>query len=128
MAVLAGLLLSPHASEAGCGDYVLVRGRIVPMVHFMPDQPTPQQPTNGERSSDAAAEHGSPHLPCHGPGCSNGSFPAQAPVPGVVVSIDRWAMAPGNTVPDCDCCCSLLAEPGDCVVDGFRLSILRPPK
>lgn len=128
MAVFASLVLSPRASEAGCGDYVWIRGRTVPTLHSMTDQPTPGQPTNGDGSSDDAAEHGSPHRPCHGPGCSDGSIPAEAPVRGVVVSIDRWAMAPGDTLPDCVCCNNMLAEPFDFVADGFRLSILRPPR
>lgn len=128
MAVCAGLLLTPRASEAACGDYVAVRGRFVPMVHSLPDQLTPDQPTNGDGSSQDTTEHGAPRRPCQGPNCSNGSFPEQAPAPGVVVSVDRWAVAASDTLPSVVCCDNLLAEPVDFVVDGFRLSILRPPR
>ena len=123
MAVVAGLLLSPRASEAGCGDYVWVRGQFVPMTHYLPDQPA-----STEGSPADSANHGAPQRPCRGPGCSDGSAPPEAPVPGVVVSLDRWAMAPGDTLSILVCCDNLLAEPVDLVTDGFRSSILRPPR
>lgn len=119
MALCAGVLLTPRPSEAGCGDYVWIHGRPVPVVHSMPDQPA---------TTDGTSDHGLPQRRCQGPGCSDGSFPPQAPAPGVVVSIDRWAMAPGDTLPRIVCCDNLPAEPSDLVENGFRLSILRPPR
>lgn len=123
LTVVAGCFLVPRASHASCGDYLQVRGAAVPMVHYTPDQSS-----SSDVISDFAADHGSPNPPCQGPGCSNGSIPQQAPVPRVVVSIDRWAVAPGDTAPEVDCCATLLAEPFGVVPDGFRLSILRPPR
>ena len=123
MALCAGVLLSPRPSEAGCGDYVRIRGRLAPMAHAMPDQPM-----SAEGTPVDAANHGSPLRPCHGPGCSDDSSPRQAPVPVVVVSIDRWAVAPDDALPNSVCCDDMLAEPVDFVADAFRLSILRPPR
>jgi hypothetical protein len=123
VALWAGVLLSPRPTEAGCGDYVWIRGQPAAMAHSMPGQAA----SPGGTSNDAA-EHGAPHRPCQGPGCSDGSFPPQAPAPGVVVSIDRWAMAPGEMLPESSCCSTLLAESCDLVAIEFRLSILRPPR
>ena len=121
MALFAGFLLSPRASEAGCGEHVQIRGRHAPMAHSMPDQPT-------GGSSDDRADHSLPHRPCQGPGCSNGSLPPQAPTPRTTVSIDRWALAFGDTFPIPISCSNVLAETLPIVPDGFRLSILRPPR
>jgi len=121
LALFAALLLSPRASEAGCGDYVLIGGRHVPMAHSRPE------PTRTDAASNQP-DHGLPQRPCHGPGCSDGSFPPQAPAPVLVVSIDRWAVAPGDTLPNVACRSDVLAEPLDFVAAGFRLSILRPPR
>lgn len=109
MALLAGFLLSPRVSEAGCGGDVQIRGRHAPMAHSMPD-------------------HSPPHRPCQGPGCSNGSLPPQAPTPKTTVSIDRWALALGDTFLNPVSCSNVLAEPLQIVPDGFRLNILRPPR
>jgi len=121
VALFAGFLLSPRVSEAGCGDYVQIRGRHATMAHSMPDQPT-------DRSLDDRADHSPPHRPCQGPGCSDGSVPPQAPTPGPTVSIDRWALAPGDTFLNPVSCSDVLAETLQIVTDGFRLSILRPPR
>jgi hypothetical protein len=120
VALFAGFLLSPRVSEAGCGDYVQIRDRHAPMAHSMPD------PT--DRKSDNRADHSPPHRPCQGPGCSDRSVPPQAPPPGTTVSIDRWALAPDDTFPNPVSCSNVLAEPVQIVTDGFRLSILRPPR
>lgn len=121
MALFAVSLLSPRVSEAGCGDYVQIRGRHAPMAHSMPDQPTRRNLANG-------ADHSPPHRPCQGPGCSNGSVPPQAPTPETTVSLDRWALALGDTFLNPVSCSNVLAEPLPIVPDGFRLSILRPPR
>ena len=121
VALFAGFLLSPRASAAGCGDYVRIGDRHAPMAHSMPDQPTHGNSADG-------ADHSRPHRPCQGPGCSNGSVPSQAPAPGTTISIDRWALAPADTFPSPVSCSNVLAEPLQIVTDGFRLSILRPPR
>ncbi len=121
VAVCASLLLSPNSSEAGCGDYVRVHGGIAPMGHSMAERPASTE-------SDDAADYGLPHCPCQGPNCSNGSVPPESPGPGVVVSIDRWALAPGDKLLNFVCCGNMLAEPFDLMADGFRLSLLRPPR
>ncbi len=121
VALFAGFLLSPRVCEAGCGDHVPIRDRHAPMAHSMPDQPT------RGRSADGADHSPSPR-PCQGPGCSQGSVPLQAPTPPTIVSIDRWALAPGDTFSNPVSSSHVLAEPRQIVTDGFRLSILRPPR
>jgi hypothetical protein len=91
------------------------------MAHSIPDQPAHGKSADG-------ADHSPPHRRCHGPGCSDGSVPPQAPSPGTTVSIDRWALAPGDTLPNPVSCSNVLAEPPQIVTDGFCLSILRPPR
>jgi len=125
LALCAGVLLTPRPSEAGCGDYVWIRGRPVSMVHSIPDQPT--NPDTDSTAGDIA-DHGAPHRPCHGPRCSDGSIPPVAPVPGAVVSVDQWAVSPRDALPNIVSCDNMLAEPLDLVAAGFRLSILRPPR
>lgn len=122
-ALLAGALLSPRTSDAGCGDYVWIQGRPVRMAHS-----TQQLPTTGTGSSNNAAGAGSTGRPCQGPGCSDDSFPPQVPAPVIVVSIDRWAMTAIDPLPILVSCAKTLADRFDVVVDGFRLSILRPPR
>lgn len=121
MALVAGLLLSPRVAEAGCGDYVLIGGGHLPMARAMPAQPT-------DGSSADKADHSPPHRPCQGPGCSDGSIPPQSPTPETTSSLDRWALTPNDTLPNPVPCSNLLAEPRHMVADGFRLSILRPPR
>lgn len=121
--ILASLLLVPRASQAACGDYVQVSGRTALMHDSMENQSTTR-----DGSMDETKSHHAPRLPCHGPGCSNRSLPPAVPVPNVVVSFERWAVASGDTPPDSVSCNSMLAEPVDIVEDGFRLSILRPPR
>lgn len=123
MAVFASLLLTPRASEAACGDYVLVSSHAAEMNHAMPHRESMTKESLVDR-----VDHDKAGRPCHGPNCSNGRFPPLAPVPTVVVSIERWALASTVTLPRCDSCYNLLAEPVDLIVDGFRLSILRPPR
>jgi len=121
VALFAGFLLSPRVSEAGCGNYVQIRDRHAPMAHSMPDQPTHGNSADG-------ADHSRPHRPCQGPGCSNGSVPPPAPNPGTTVSMDRWGLMAVDTLPNLASCSNVLAESVDFVTDGFRLSILRPPR
>lgn len=117
VALFAGLLLMPRASEASCGDYVHVGGHAAMSDHAMPNQPTRQ-----------AADHGAPHRPCRGPGCSNGPLPAPLPAPIGLVSWEEWALV-AQDLPACsDGSTHLFAEPCDLVAAGFCLSILRPPR
>lgn len=121
MALFAGFLVSPRVAEAGCGDYVLKGSGHPPMARSMPDQPT-------DGNSADSADHSPPHRPCHGPGCSNSPIPPQAPVLVTADSIDRWALTPGDALPNPVSCSNVLAEPLHIVTDGSRLSILRPPR
>lgn len=121
MAFLTGFLLSPRVCKAGCGDPVLIHGHQASMTHSMPD------PLSDANADDRAAPS-LPHRPCRGPGCSNRSIPPQAPAPGSGVSIDRWALAPGDFFLNPVSCSRVLAEPLQIVTDGFRLGILRPPR
>ena len=120
-ALFAGFLLSPRIAQAGCGDYVMIGNGHVPMAHSLPDQPS-------DGSSPGRADHSPPHRPCQEPGCSNGSVPPLAPIPVTTDSIDRWTLIPNDTLPNPVSCSNVLAEPLQIVVDGFRLSILRPPR
>jgi hypothetical protein len=121
VALFAGFLLSPRIAEAGCGDYVSIHGGHVAIAHSMPNQPV-----NGGAAD--GADHNKPHRPCQGPGCRDGSIPPQAPTPGTTYSIDRWALAPGDALPNPVSCSNELVEPRRVVTDGFHLSILRPPR
>ena len=121
LAIFAGLLLTPRASEASCGDYVHVNGRPAMAAHSMSDHPP------GD-STQQTADHRTPRRPCHGPGCSERPLPPVAPVPHVVGSAEQWALASCDIAANPVCCNSLLAEPHDLVAAGFRLSILRPPR
>jgi len=123
LAVFAGLLLTPRASEATCGDYLHVGNHSAALAHALSNQPTGTDAT----SNNVAVPRG-PHRPCQGPGCSGHTLPSQVPVAGVIVSIEEWALVPVNTVPKFVCSNQWLAEPFDLVADGSRLSILRPPR
>jgi hypothetical protein len=121
VALFASFLLSPRIVEAGCGDNVVILDGHMPTAHSMPDQPT-------DGGSADGADHNPPHRPCQGPGCSDGSVPPQVPTPGTTDPIERWALAPGDTLPNSLSCSNVLAEPLHIATDGFRLSILRPPR
>lgn len=121
LALLAGLVLAPRASEAGCGDYVLIGGQHARIVHLAHG--------HDEAANQSDEGHEAPErAPCHGPGCSNGSFPPLTPAPVISISIDRWAVASFENVPNPVSISRLLAEPADFIGDGCRLSILRPPR
>jgi len=121
VALFAGFLLSPRIAQAGCGDYVMIGNRHVPMANSIPDQPT-------DESSPGKADHSPPHRPCQGPGCSNGAVPPTAPTPVTTDSIDRWVLTTNDTLPNPVSCANVHAEPPHIVTEGFRLSILKPPR
>lgn len=121
MALVAGFLLCPRIAEAGCGDHVSIGSGHGPKARPMPDRPTDGSPAD-------RADHSPPHRPCQGPGCSDGSVPPRAPAPETTDSIDRWALTPGDTLPNPVSCSNVLAEPLHIVTDGFRLIVLRPPR
>jgi hypothetical protein len=121
VALLGGFLLSPRIAQASCGDYVLIGASHVQTAHSMLGQPT-------DGNSSGRADHSRPYQPCHGPGCSNGSIPPQAPIPTTTDSIERWALTPNDKFPNLTSCSNVLPEPLDNVTDGFRVSILRPPR
>jgi hypothetical protein len=121
--VFASLILMPRASDAACGDYVHVSGQSMTSFRSMSDHASTADPLAADVTGDRT-----PHPPCHGPGCSNGSLPSPAPVPTVVVSMERGALAPADRPSVVICRSNMLAEPADLIVDGFRSSILRPPR
>ncbi len=121
VAILTGFALSPRVAQASCGDYVWVGGRHAPLADSMPDKST-------DASSPGQTNYHPPHEPCHGPGCSNRSFPTPAPNSVTIDSIERWALTASDALPYLVSCSSLLLEPPCIGTDGFRLSILRPPK
>ena len=116
MALFVGFWLTPRAAEASCGDYVRIGGQAAMAAHDMHDQPK------------EAKDHGAPHRPCRGPGCSRAPLPAQAPVPVTVVLLEQWAVVNADAPPTLHCRTKLLAEPAERVAAGFRSSILRPPR
>ena len=118
-AVFTSFLLIPRAANAACGDYLHVNGRSPETIHSI---------SAPAADSNDSENNGGPHRPCHGPGCSNGSFPPPVPVPSVIVSIERWAVATADIVPTHVSSNNALAGPSDPIVEGFRLSILRPPR
>lgn len=121
--VFAIFLLTPRASEAACGDYLHHADHSAAMVHFLPDGLT-----RTDHHSDDLAKQGAPHRRCQGPNCSGRSFPPPAPPPSVDDLNERWALASVETNPNMVCNNDRLAEPDQRVADGFRLSILRPPR
>jgi hypothetical protein len=121
--VFTGLLLTPRASEATCGDYLHVGNRSAAVVRTLPNLPK-----SIDVGSHNVADPSQPQ-PCHGPGCSRSSSPAPAaPVAVVVFSIEQWALTSVDTIPNIVGSDQLLAEPFDVDADGSRLSILRPPR
>ena len=127
VAVVTNFLLTPGVCEAACGDYVQARGHTAGMLHSMSGQPASMDGSSVDGTSVDGADHSAPR-PCQGPACSNRSFPPQAPAPSVVTSVERWAQARADVLPNSVCRYNRLAEPVDLVVDGFRSSILRPPR
>ena len=124
IAVFAGVLLAPRTSEAGCGNYVEVNGLPTASAHISRVQ---------SAMKDGAANHASNgnsrHHPCQGPSCSGGSYPPLEPVSITVVSTDRWAVVDSDAnVALTETFRHLLAETADSGPDGFRSSILRPPR
>ncbi|MBS0263251.1 MAG: hypothetical protein JSS02_15010 [Planctomycetes bacterium] len=116
--LLSLCVLAPSRAEASCGDYVKVSGQaamaghnsVSDVDHGMPDSHDPARPR------------------CHGPNCSNGSFPPVAPSQRLEVRVEQWAI-PASAglalVPEAGV---LLVEPGAMVCTGHGLSILRPPR
>jgi hypothetical protein len=114
--LLASVVLTPSWAEASCGDYVTIGGqhgqlaRSSAVDNHMPESHDPAKPR------------------CHGPSCSNGSFPPAAPAPRIVVLVEHWALPIGATHCQSPITSSLLAETREAPCDGFGSSILRPPR
>jgi hypothetical protein len=117
--LLASFVFAPSRAEASCGDYVMVGGqhghdapsaRAGMAHHDMPDSHDPAKPR------------------CHGPSCSNGSFPPAAPAPRVEATAEQWAFSSGSPLCQSPPTCSLLSETREVACAGFGLSILRPPR
>jgi hypothetical protein len=112
--LLASVVFAPSKAEASCGDYVMIGGQHVHKghsgTHEMPGSHDPTKPR------------------CHGPSCSNGSFPPAAPAPRIVVTVEQWAIPDGTASSQSPQSSSLLADTRDLPCDGFGSSILRPPR
>ncbi|MSR56269.1 MAG: hypothetical protein EXS05_01170 [Planctomycetaceae bacterium] len=131
LALLVGLAVLPNRADAGCGDYVLIRGRHVAMDHgpVAPGSVSADKAASYIGFVDAADRDANPARPaCRGPHCSDGSMPPSAPMPKINVSIDRWACQAGEYCPSLVSTSSLFAEPREFVAEAFGLSILRPPR
>ena len=133
VALCAGVLLSPRPSEAGCGDYVWIRGRPVPMVHSMPTaDESDGTADDGTVDDGSCGRRGRPRLASStlsGSGLFGRLISATGAGPWRrrLTSIDGpWH--PATRFQTLICCDNMLAEPFDLVADGFRLSILRPPR
>jgi hypothetical protein len=117
LALFATCVFAPSRAEASCGDYVKVNGHNSTM-----DHETANSSQNGAPTHDPAAPR------CHGPHCSNGSFPPAAPAPKLEVRVEDWALPGGFEVSLSPESGSLLAEQREIPCAGYGLSILRPPR
>jgi hypothetical protein len=121
VALSAGCLLNPAIARASCGDYVMIGTGQVPLAHSKPFQPT-------DEHSAESSNHRLPHCPCRGPGCSNGPASPLTPIPPSTDSDDRWPVIANDSLPNPVSNSNVFAEPLHIVIDGFRSSILRPPR
>jgi hypothetical protein len=116
LVLLASAVTAPSRAEASCGDYVTVAGQQGQPAH------------TGMMNHDTTGTHDPAKPRCHGPSCSNGSFPPAAPAPRIVVVVEHWALPNGLTLCQSPVTSSLLAETREAPCDGFGSSILRPPR
>jgi hypothetical protein len=104
-------LLVPAFADATCGDHVQIL------------------PPGASSSQPGDAEHPAPTAPCHGPNCSRGSLPLQAPplAPPTVVSGPTELMldviAPPEPSPS-----SLLASDNPSLPNRSADPIFHPPR
>lgn len=135
--IVAGLAVSPDAVQAGCGDYVMIRGRHVAMSHGSGGHQAsvPFDEVELSALSDDAivpdegqAASGSRRTSCRGPHCRDGSAPPSAPLFKISVSIERWAHGTRESAPELCLVSEVFAEPREAVAEGLGLSILRPPR
>lgn len=123
LAIFASLLLTPRTSEATCGDYLTGNGHSGSMRHVMTDELAVAH----DGIFQLLHQRG-PRPPCHGPGCSQHSLPRQMQVPMIVVSLEQWALVFAVNSPTVVASENLPADRPEFVGDGYRLSILRPPR
>ena len=116
LVLLASIVYAPSQAEASCGDYVMIGGKHVPAGH------------SGSMQHDMPGDHDSGKPRCHGPSCSNGSFPPAAPAPRIEVTVEQWAIPDGSALCQSPQNSSLLADTREIPCDGFGSSILRPPR
>ena len=119
--LLASIVFAPSKAEASCGDYVMIGGSHGHTAHSGAAH-------SGTVGHDMPGSHDPAQPRCHGPSCSNGSFPPAAPAPRLVVTVEQWAIPDGSA--DCQTPQSsfLLADLREIPCDGFGTSILRPPR
>jgi hypothetical protein len=113
--LLVSFVFAPSRAEASCGDYVMIGGQHGHAAHLGADH-------------DISGQHDPAGPRCHGPFCSNGSFPPAAPAPRIEVTVEQWALPDGSILCQLPQSSSLLAETREAPCDGFGLSILRPPR
>ena len=123
LVLLAAAWLVPSQARASCGDYVTIGAKHAAQAA--------QAKMTGQRTGDAEDDDTSPAGPgplCHGPHCSNGSFPPASPVPEVQTTIERYAHASAAAPFAVLRRSSLIAEPGTQLARIERSGILRPPR
>jgi hypothetical protein len=103
---VAAVAFAPSQAQATCGDYVTV---------------------GGQQGHKPIAEH-QRRPGCHGPECSNRSFPPATPASRVEVAVERWAIADDSMLCESPRVGSLVSDAPELLRDGIGLSILRPPK
>jgi hypothetical protein len=113
---VAAIAFAPICAKASCGDYVTIRGQVLQSIHpirqpqEMPDSSLPNSPA------------------CHGPSCSNHSFPPAAPTPRIAIVVEHGTITVGVIQLESPKSASLLSDTDENRSDGFGLSIFRPPR
>ena len=123
LVLLASAVLAPSRVEASCGDYVMVGGR------HIGHHADSNMAGHGSPANHTASGGQDPAVPrCHGPMCSNHSFPPVFPAPKIEVAVERWAIPVGTALTMLPASQGLPSAPCAIACDGCGLSILRPPR
>src|SRR5580765_1077279 len=105
--LLASIVLAPSQAEASCGDYVTIGGQHSQTAH------------SGAVDQDMPGQHDPAKPRCHGPSCSNRSFPPAAPATRVEVTVEHWALPGGSAQSQSPQATSLIAETREVLCAGF---------
>lgn len=129
IAILLAILAFPAFAEAGCGDYVFVRGvRDGGMSHGSRTAFSTLEFT-GHRDESASAAHRSQQPsggPCHGLNCGGGV--PQQPAPLVTVPVERGACHREFETPRGESSCDVVMLDSAPPQEGSLLGVLRPPR